>query len=564
LLLLPSEIGYQDLAALIARQPAVPDRTHKQGMTATFGPDLNNPLPLGASIQPPTGYTLASIDPNSAEITGALRERLLGDTAALAALSGFQSVDRRLKGDRAPAIEVERVASGKGDRLGLKSDPLMAKTQAGPVVAPPAQQQAEVEPQPDTAVTAQQNAEPKPGKPLPPASPAVAAPVDQQAVPAERVKPLQQAKPLPAAKASKAAGFAPSGVGEFQVANVGPAPSAPRSPYPVMAPPAEGSSVQADTLQEGAPTLETRLGLATDSNAALRTARIFFGGDPLDQNIRAIKPWAPGEEPTLEDEAFKLARRPAPGAPVADANLPSKRGPSAAEVKLAALPAGPDGTLQAPVIKEPPVEPASPALPGAVPEQSVTKDPTSPGGQSVAPKGEVTGADQRPMSPAERLKLDEKGRARAEKCLAEAIYFEARGEPARGQVGVAQVILNRAFSGHYPTTVCGVVYQNAHRYMACQFSFACDGIPDVVREPENWDRAKKIATDILDGKLWLPEVGKATHYHATYVSPSWARSMRKMHKLGVHIFYRPRAWGDGAEAPEWSDRETTEASAKLL
>ena len=179
------------------------------------------------------------------------------------------------------------------------------------------------------------------------------------------------------------------------------------------------------------------------------------------------------------------------------------------------------------------------------------------GGQTVARKGEVTGVDQRPMTPAERLGLDEESRAKQEKCLAEAIYFEARGEPVRGQMAVAQVVLNRAFSGKYPNTVCGVVYQNAHRYLACQFTFACDRIRDVIREPDMWERATTIASEMLDGKLWLPEVGKATHYHAHWVRPGWVREMNKMHRLGVHTFYRPRAWGDGAKAPEWGDAEAT-------
>jgi spore germination cell wall hydrolase CwlJ-like protein len=126
------------------------------------------------------------------------------------------------------------------------------------------------------------------------------------------------------------------------------------------------------------------------------------------------------------------------------------------------------------------------------------------------------------------------------------------------------VILNRVFSGKYPNTVCGVVYQNAHRHLACQFTFACDGKPDVVREPDMWERAKTIAGEMLDGKLWLPEVGKATHYHAYWVRPGWVREMTKMHKLGVHTFYRPRKWGDGEDAPEWGDPESTQESARKL
>jgi len=144
------------------------------------------------------------------------------------------------------------------------------------------------------------------------------------------------------------------------------------------------------------------------------------------------------------------------------------------------------------------------------------------------------------------------------------VYFEARGEAVRGQIAVAQVVMNRVFSGFYPTSVCGVVYQNANRRLACQFTFACDGIPDVVREPDMWDRARKIAKATFDGQLWLPEVGKSTHYHAYWVHPSWVREMRKMYRTGVHTFYRPRAWGDGSDAPRWgSAAETAEISAKL-
>ncbi|MFG1336688.1 cell wall hydrolase [Xanthobacter autotrophicus] len=148
-------------------------------------------------------------------------------------------------------------------------------------------------------------------------------------------------------------------------------------------------------------------------------------------------------------------------------------------------------------------------------------------------------------SPAQRLSLAGEQLARAQKCLAEAIYFESRGEPKRGQVAVAQVIVNRVFSGYYPNDVCGAVYQNAHRHLACQFTFACDNVRDVVREPDMWVQAKDIAADMLDGKLWLTSVGRATHYHAYWVHPSWVREMRKLDRIGVHTFYRPRRWGEG-------------------
>jgi spore germination cell wall hydrolase CwlJ-like protein len=129
---------------------------------------------------------------------------------------------------------------------------------------------------------------------------------------------------------------------------------------------------------------------------------------------------------------------------------------------------------------------------------------------------------------------------------------------------VAQVVMNRVFSPFYPKTVCDVVYQNANRHNACQFTFACDGIPDVVTEPDAWARAKRIAHDTLDGKLWMPEIAKATHYHAYWVRPSWVGEMRRVYKLGVHTFYRPRNWGDGSDEPTWGDAAATRIAAEKM
>ena len=156
-----------------------------------------------------------------------------------------------------------------------------------------------------------------------------------------------------------------------------------------------------------------------------------------------------------------------------------------------------------------------------------------------------------PLTPAQELGLEGKERAKAENCLARAIYFEARNEPVRGQIAVAQVVLNRVFSPYYPDTICGVVYQNAHRHLSCQFTFACDGIPDIVREKGPWQRAQKIAKQALDAQVWLTDVAKSTHYHATYVRPNWIREMKRMVKHGQHIFYRPHRWGDGRDEAGW-------------
>ena len=161
-----------------------------------------------------------------------------------------------------------------------------------------------------------------------------------------------------------------------------------------------------------------------------------------------------------------------------------------------------------------------------------------------------------PLSPADRLNLKGKDYARAERCLANAIYFEARSEPIRGQMAVAQVVINRAFSGFYPNDVCGVVYQNAHRHLSCQFTFACDGKSKAITDRRHWAVANRIARQTLDGQIYVPEVGKSTHYHAAYVRPNWVREMRKLVRYGLHSFYRPYAWGNGNEEPVWGPADS--------
>ena len=130
--------------------------------------------------------------------------------------------------------------------------------------------------------------------------------------------------------------------------------------------------------------------------------------------------------------------------------------------------------------------------------------------------------------------------AREHECMAIAVYFEARGETYRGQVAVAQVVRNRVAHSLYPNTICGVVFQNQTRRNACQFSFACDGRPEKVTEPAAWAIAEEIATKVIDGELYLAEVGSATHYHANYVYPHWAPRMTRMARIDHHIFYRFR------------------------
>ncbi len=105
---------------------------------------------------------------------------------------------------------------------------------------------------------------------------------------------------------------------------------------------------------------------------------------------------------------------------------------------------------------------------------------------------------------------------------------------------MAQVVLNRVSSGLYPPTICGVVYQNRRHYNACQFSFACDGKSLRVSEPKSWRTAVRIAEEVTAGKTYVSDVGGATHYHANYVRPRWAKRLEKMDVIGRHIFYKLR------------------------
>jgi spore germination cell wall hydrolase CwlJ-like protein len=125
-----------------------------------------------------------------------------------------------------------------------------------------------------------------------------------------------------------------------------------------------------------------------------------------------------------------------------------------------------------------------------------------------------------------------------ENCLARAVYFEARSESEIGQMAVAKVILNRVKSPHYAKSICGVVYQGSNRRNSCQFSFACDGQPDDVRQPAAWAQAKSVAQRAIAGDTQLGRgMNYATSYHADYVTPRWAKSLRKVVKIGRHIFY---------------------------
>jgi spore germination cell wall hydrolase CwlJ-like protein len=515
--LMPTAIGHQDLANLIARRPQMVAHVRSHNIASPFGtiePAMfSMPAPISEAMPVSLSYALAGLDPGNADITGSIRERMLGDIAIDDLPNALPEMDRHLKGDRlsvapppspppaeepAPMAEQSPAPGKKGDRLAVLEPPAVP-----PAVV--AEQPAELE-----ASVPRAESEPAPSP--------LEAPRVEAAVPSDESAPAEPAQSVvlppreetpPAGEPRFSVAALDYGAAEDLDQSTGYWPDLPRAASD-GAPGATGSDAATAPRPDA---LEIITGEAEHADARVRVARLYFGA-PMG-SFDGIRPWMPGEAPQIDAEST----------------------PPEPDLKTAALTPEPSG--------------------------GDTREAMS-GGETIAPKGEVTGAGAHPMSPAERLQLDEKGRTKALKCLTEAIYFEARGEPVRGQIAVAQVVMNRVFSGYYPNTVCGVVYQNSNRHLACQFTFTCDGIPEVVREPDAWERAKKIAAETLDGELWLPEVGKATHYHAYWVHPSWVHEMTKMYRLGVHTFYRPKRWGDGADAPEWGDPAATAEATKNL
>lgn len=143
----------------------------------------------------------------------------------------------------------------------------------------------------------------------------------------------------------------------------------------------------------------------------------------------------------------------------------------------------------------------------------------------------------RPAQPFAFRPASAEDRRRAQRCLTQAIYYEAALEPTEGQEAVAQVILNRVRDPNYANSVCGVVFQGAERTTGCQFSFTCDGALSQGPVGWAWDRARKVADRALAGYV-STKVGTATHYHADYVHPWWAPTLNKLTQIGAHIFYR--------------------------
>jgi len=258
----------------------------------------------------------------------------------------------------------------------------------------------------------------------------------------------------------------------------------------------------------------------------------FAPGDgpaPGPDSVAAFEPW-PDQTPA------ETATAAAPGAsPVQNGSSPTLR---AAERQSRGVY---DGATPA-VPRAVALGSTTPATPDQTPVEVVALAgvpramATSP--QKAAPNATVV--ERSDEKPDYASLIDQDREVAEERCLAEAVYFEARSEPEEGQAAVAQVVLNRVKSGLYPASICGVVYQNRHHRNACQFSFACEGKALRVTEGEPWKTAVRIAHEVLQGDTWLADVGGATHYHANYVRPRWARALKKMDVIGHHIFYKLR------------------------
>ena len=144
------------------------------------------------------------------------------------------------------------------------------------------------------------------------------------------------------------------------------------------------------------------------------------------------------------------------------------------------------------------------------------------------------------MGLAEKRKIIAKRRVRLANsaCLARAVYFEARSESELGQLAVAKVILNRVANPKFPSSICDVVYQGASKKNSCQFSFACDGRADNPKIGKSWAQAKRVAARAIAGASEVKVISTAVYYHADYVNPKWSSAMKRVIKIGRHIFYR--------------------------
>ncbi len=278
------------------------------------------------------------------------------------------------------------------------------------------------------------------------------------------------------------------------------------------------------------PTFEAKLRAPGSLTGAMQTGLVFGDGSP------AVSP-----------TAFVAADGPVPGPASVDhfepmpdgttlTTLPSQAGASPTQRSGATTPHMADGSTPG-VARAASLASATPAAGDSTPIEIGALPKFSRGPHGVV-MGDRTMVGIEPARPDYATLIDAAKTAREQQCLATAIYFEARSEPEQGQAAVAQVILNRVASGLYPSSVCGVVFQNQQRRNACQFSFACEGHGLRIGDRDAWSTAVRVAHEVTEGTAYVSDVGGSTHYHANYVRPLWASRLTKMDKIGHHIFYK--------------------------
>ena len=510
-IMMPTSVGHQDLAALIARQPAVAERGRQHiratGFATLHTATFSFPRPIGTHIPDAPGYQLASLDPRALDVTGSINGRdpfpdpFAPRTPPPAPQYEFPVVNRSLKGDllapreRQPDPAAPRT---KPDRTRDHAAPVLSAPETIPAVsvhepfaipqayiaeaariharrlsaeraAQAAQRRADAEllragaAEPfaisqDAIVAAQriaaeretadareariaaartalpQPAMPDQGEPFAIAAEIVAdaeraAALRTEPSPVAAVRPQPAAKPdipavaYPAITAWAQPAAEPFGVGEDIVAESERIASARLAPVPQPATDTASAEPEEDSeAGEGIAVVENNEILTDEEprdadsvaaapedseNPAMKMAKLYFGAESFGRTHGGLEAYGPGEAPT----------------PLA----PGKIDP---DIKLSAL--------TPPAAESDDVPPAK--FPGKTPQPNET----------IAPKGEVTGEGKRPRTPAERLGLSGASRAKNERCLANAIYFESRGEEERGQKAVAQVVMNRVFSPDYP------------------------------------------------------------------------------------------------------------------
>jgi hypothetical protein len=182
---------------------------------------------------------------------------------------------------------------------------------------------------------------------------------------------------------------------------------------------------------------------------------------------------------------------------------------------------------------------AKPAvMPTSVAPLPVKLEPEQPVEAIVNPASLVLRTAPVDVSPLVRQLVVEKLLA-DERCLAEAMYYEARGEGVDGEKAIAEVVFHRMRSPGFPRSICGVVYQGAVLGHGCQFSFACSGEMEQPKSVGAWARARRLAGRILTGLVQLgDETEDAISFHAVHVQPGWSDSLVRTIQIGNHVFYR--------------------------